>query len=72
MKVTTLWQQKITLSTVPSAEEVKRTVLPLMTNAQSFGVDLEEAGFADTVIRLLREELAGAGALRETLKKYAD
>ena len=72
MKVTTLWQQKITLSTVPSAEEVKRTVLPLLTNAQSFGVDLEAAGLADTVIRLFREELAGAVALRETLKKYAD
>lgn len=49
MKVTTLWQQKITLGTASSAKEVKRTVLPLMTNAQSFGVDLEEAGLADTV-----------------------
>jgi fructuronate reductase len=61
-----------TLGTVPSAESVKSAVLPLLRNAQIFGVDLEEAGLADTVIGFFREELAGTGAVRETLKKYAD
>ena len=60
------------LGTVPSAEEVKQAVLPLLTNAQIFGVDLEKVGLADTVISFFREELAGAGAVRETLRKYAD
>ena len=50
--------------------EAKEKLLPLLKNAQIFGVDLEEAGLADEVIRDFREELAGAGAVRKTLEKY--
>ena len=59
-----------TLGTVPSEDEAKEKLLPLLKNAQIFGVDLEEAGLADEVIRDFREELAGAGAVRKTLEKY--
>jgi fructuronate reductase len=37
-----------------------------------FGVDLYEAGLAEKVEGLLREELAGPGAVRATLQKYLD
>lgn len=60
------------LGEVPSTEEVKAKVLPLLKNAQIFGVDLEEVGLADQVVEYFREELAGPGAVRATLKKYAD
>ena len=60
------------LGEVPSTEDVKARVLPLLKNAQIFGVDLEEAGLSDQVIGYFREELAGPGAVRATLKKYVD
>ena len=58
------------LGEVPAAEEIKAKVLPLLKNATIFGVDLEEAGLADTVVGYFAEELAGPGAIRATLKKY--
>lgn len=58
------------LGTVPSYEETRAKVLPLLKNAQIFGVDLEEAGLSDPVIGYFREELSGTGAVRATLKKY--
>ena len=60
------------LGEVPDAETVKVKVLPLLKNAQIFGVDLESVGLSDKVIGFFREELAGPGAVRATLKKYVD
>ncbi len=59
-----------TLGTVPAAEEVKAAVLPLLKNAQIFGVDLEEIGLADAVVSYFQELVAGPGAIRKTLEKY--
>ncbi|MCI2049726.1 MAG: mannitol dehydrogenase family protein [Lachnospiraceae bacterium] len=42
---------------------------PLLHNARIFGVDLFEAGLAETVKSDLEAELAGAGAVRETLHR---
>ena len=46
--------------------------MPLLKNAQIFGVDLEEVGLAGKVISFFAELIAGVGAVRETLKKYCD
>ena len=58
------------LGQVPSLEEIKAKLLPLLKNRQIFGVDLEEVGMADTVVRYFAEEIAGPGAVRATLHKY--
>ena len=60
------------LGEVPSVEEAKEKLLPLLKNKQIFGVDLEEAGLADRIVGYFTEELAGIGAVRDTLTKYAD
>ncbi|SEA11603.1 fructuronate reductase [Lachnospiraceae bacterium NK3A20] len=60
------------LGEVPSTEDIKAKVLPLLENAQIFGVDLEEVGLADQVVAYFQEELSGVGAVRATLQKYAD
>ncbi len=43
---------------------------PILSNANIFGVDLYEAGIGETVEAMFLEEIAGAGAVRATLKKY--
>lgn len=42
----------------------------ILSNANIFGVDLYEAGIGDMIERIFQEEIQGAGAVRETLKKY--
>lgn len=55
-----------------SEAAIAEKVMPLLKNAQIFGVDLEEAGLAGKVISFFAELIAGVGAVRETLKKYCD
>lgn len=43
---------------------------PILSNSQLFGVDLYEAGLAPRIEAMFREEIAGPGAVRATLKKY--
>lgn len=45
-------------------------LLPLLTNANIFGVDLEKAGLADKITDFFNELLAGKGAVLATIKKY--
>ena len=45
---------------------------PILANANIWGVDLYAAGIGDKVETIFREELAGPGAVRATLKKYLD
>ena len=59
-----------TLGEVPSQEEIRGRLLPLLKNAQIFGVDLEEAGLAEKVVSYFAELIAGPGAVRRTLEKY--
>ncbi len=42
---------------------------PILSNANIFGTDLYAAGVGEKVEEIFREELAGPGAIRETLKK---
>lgn len=53
-----------------SEAAIAEKVMPLLKNAQIFGVDLEEVGLAGKVISFFAELIAGVGAVRETLKKY--
>ena len=55
-----------------NAEEIRKELMPLLKNKQIFGVDLEEAGLADEVLKMFMEMLKGKGAVREALHKYAD
>lgn len=55
-----------------SEAAIAEKVMPLLKNAQIFGVDLEEVGLAGKVISFFAELVAGVGAVRETLKKYCD
>jgi len=50
-----------------TVDEVKSKIMPLLKNAQIFGVDLEEAGLSDTVVENFRKMLSGTGAVRSTL-----
>ena len=43
---------------------------PVLENVKIFGVNLYEAGMAQTVTGYLNEMIAAPGAIRETLKKY--
>lgn len=73
------------LSPDPLAEELKEMVsqVPLghpecltdqvrqvLSNTGIFGIDLYEAGIGEKIEALFREEIAGCGAVRATLKKY--
>ena len=52
--------------------DVKSALTPVLANEQIFGVNLVEIGMADTVCGYFEEMIAGAGAVRATLKKYLD
>lgn len=43
---------------------------PILSNQHIFGIDLYEAGIGDKIERLFVEEIAGVGAVRETLQKH--
>ncbi len=43
---------------------------PILSNTLLFGLDLYRAGIGEKIEGMVREELAGPGAVRATLKKY--
>lgn len=51
-------------------QDVESAAAPILSMQQIFGVDLYEAGLAESVIGYLKELTAGTGAVRATLKKY--
>lgn len=52
--------------------DAKARLLPLLKNAQIFGVDLEKAGLADLVVKYFVKEIAGRGAVRRTLHEAVE
>lgn len=60
--------QGITLGKPDTASDEKLS--PILSNPALFAVDLVEVGLAPKIGGMLREELAGPGAVKETLKKY--
>ena len=51
-------------------ETVGEKLKPILSNKIIFGVDLYEAGLGYKIENMVKEELAGVGAVRATLKKY--
>lgn len=51
-------------------ESVGDRLHPILSNKHIFGADLYEAGIGETIEQMFREEIAGPGAVRETIKKY--
>ena len=43
---------------------------PILSNENIFGVNLYDAGIGSLTEAMFLEEIAGAGAVREALKKY--
>ena len=57
----------ITLGTLDNVDE---KVAPILSNQTIFGVDLVQAGLAEKILQMVKEELASIGAVRKTLQKY--
>ena len=51
-------------------ERLGERLTPILTNKAIFGVDLAQVGLADKIQQMVREELASAGAVRRTLRRY--
>ena len=51
-------------------DSLKDQLRPILGNANIFGIDLYEAGIGDDITEMVREEIAGKGAVREVLRKY--
>jgi fructuronate reductase len=56
--------------TLGDPDSVGDKLKPILSNANIFGTDLYAAGIGEKIEALVREELAGPGAIRATLKKY--
>lgn len=52
--------------------DVEKVLRPVLENAKIFGVNLYDVGMADKVYGYFKELTAGAGAVRETLKRYTE
>lgn len=51
--------------------DVESILKPVLSDSRIFGVDLYEVGMADLVCSYFKELIAGPGAVRKTLEKYA-
>ncbi|SHJ86590.1 fructuronate reductase [Hespellia stercorisuis DSM 15480] len=51
-------------------ESCQGQLTDILSNAEIFGVNLVEIGLASKIEQIFREELAGNGAVRATLRKY--
>lgn len=51
-------------------ESLTDQLKPLLSNPALFGSDLYEAGLGEKIEEMVREELAGEGAVRAVLRKY--
>ena len=51
-------------------ESVGEKLKPILSNERIFGVNLYDAGIGAKVEAIFRDEVAGLGAVRATLKKY--
>ena len=56
--------------TLGAPDSVDGKLQPILSNPALFGVSLYEAGLAERVTAFLKEELAGPGAVRETLRRH--
>ena len=62
-------QEKLAGITLGDPDSVGDKLRPILSNPVIFGIDLYEAGLADKVTELFRQELAGPGAVRQVLHR---
>ncbi len=55
---------------VGKPETLTDQLRPILSNQNLFGINLYEAGIGEKIEDLFRQEIAGPGAVRETLHKY--
>ena len=55
---------------VGDPESLGEKIRPILSNAVLFGSDLMALGLGEKIEAMVKEELAGPGAVRETLRKY--
>lgn len=55
---------------VGEPESLTDQARPILSNVNIFGVDLYETGLGEKIEQILREEIAGPGAVRATVQKY--
>ena len=65
-----VYQEELKHVKIGDPESAEGALRPILENANVFGVNLYEAGIGEKVEAVFREEIAGRGAVRETLKKY--
>jgi fructuronate reductase len=63
-------QEKFADVKLGNPESIDGKLDELLSNKVLFGSDLKEIGLADKIETMVKEELAGPGAVRATLKKY--
>lgn len=63
-------QEALSGITFAVPDSVGDRLRPILSNTNLFGCDLYEAGIGGRIEELVKEELAGSGAVRATLKKY--
>lgn len=51
-------------------DSVGEKLHPILSNKNIFGIDLYKAGLGEKIEAIFKEEIAGPGAVRATLKKY--
>ncbi len=51
-------------------ETVTDQLKPILSNVNIFGIDLYKAGIGELIETMFKEQIAGKGAIRATLKKY--
>ena len=66
----TLQAQLASVKLGDPASASDEVLAPILSNTALFAVDLCRAGLAGKIGGMLREELAGPGAVRQTLNKY--
>jgi fructuronate reductase len=65
-------QQKMQGIEFGKADSLQSQLKPILSNANIFGIDLYQAGLGEKCEEMFRQEIAGTGAVRRTLKKYLD
>lgn len=53
-------------------DSLKDQARPILSNENIFGIDLYKAGIGEKIEEILREQIAGPGAVRATVKKYLE
>ena len=65
-----IWKYMQTHFRLGHPEEIGDQLVPILSNANLFGMNLYEAGLGKKIETMFAEEIAGPGAVRATLRHY--